>query len=454
MKLQKFVPLTKMEEQSDGTLHVYGTVTAQEPDLDREVCDYDGTKPFYVKRTEERLAQTSKIEGMTPSIMPMREMHALKGIGAGRSIVFDDVAKTIKMGFHVVDMEAVKKWRAGVFVGFSQGGSYVKQWPDPEHEGCTRYIADPAEVSAVDSPCLPSALVESMKGRTVTLMKASGVTEEVPLAVEPQMFDTLLQVATHVKALLACGDLPKDARSKVIEAAQKSGITISERDERAIKRACAKIALEKGLYEVGWLGDLIEQLHWLCLQTEFERDMEDDGSKVPDGLRAAWLKLIAEFKAMAVEEADEIAAAGGEKGEKGMKITDQEGLTKAAKSIHEHLAKMEEVHKAHGEHMKKAHEGIEAKHEQLGEHIEKCMKAAKDTMEGEEPEKAAPTGEVTKATDDRFAALEAQLGGLVKANEELTALLKSTPATVPAHTGAGALEKAISAPQELAALIQ
>ena len=35
MKLQKFVPLTKMEEQSDGTLHVFGTVTAESPDLDK-----------------------------------------------------------------------------------------------------------------------------------------------------------------------------------------------------------------------------------------------------------------------------------------------------------------------------------------------------------------------------------------------------------------------------------
>ena len=39
MKFEKFVPLTKMEEQTDGTLFVYGTVTAEQPDLENEVCD-------------------------------------------------------------------------------------------------------------------------------------------------------------------------------------------------------------------------------------------------------------------------------------------------------------------------------------------------------------------------------------------------------------------------------
>ena len=434
-----------------------GTVTAEQPDLDHEVCDYEGTKPFYEKRTSERLAATMKIEGMTPSLMPMREMHQLESIGAGRSIVFEDANKTIKMGFHVVDAEAVKKWRAGCFLGFSQGGAYVKQWPDPEFAGCTRYIADPAEISAVDSPCLPSAVVESMKGRTVALAKVSGVTEEIPFVVatiDTRLSDKFLASEKCVRAMLASNEWDGAARKTILVAAEKLGIKPNERDQKAIKRACAKISLEKGLYEVGWLGDMIEQLHWLGLQSEFERDMEDDGSKVPEGLREAWLKLIAEFKAMAIEEADEIAAAGGEKGEKGMKITDQDGLTKAAKSIHEHLAKLEEMHKAHGEHMKKAHEGIEAKHEQLGEHIEKCIKAAKDAMEGEEPAKAELTGDLSKATEEKFAALEEKLNGLVKSNEDLTALLKKTPANEPANTGAGVLEKAVNAPKELAEFIQ
>ena len=35
------------------------------------------------------------------------------------------------------------------------------------------------------------------------------------------------------------------------------------------------------------------------MQSEFERDLEGDGSEVPDDLRESWLKLIETFKDMA-----------------------------------------------------------------------------------------------------------------------------------------------------------
>ena len=473
MKFNKFVPLSKMEEQSDGSLFVYGLVTEEKPDLDGEVCDYATTQPLYQKRTEERRELTSKIEGMTPSLMAMRAQHDPKqAIGAGRSLVCDDAAKTIKMGFHIVDTEAVKKWKTGVFVGFSQGGEYVSRWEDPVFKGCMRYTADPMEVSSVDSPCLPSALAESMKGRTVTLTKSAGTAEEVPLQILPvdearmikaereiEVLKRLLKskivkmtdgealpassfarigddedpatwtfpLATKQQveaALKSASGLDKDAKRRIVAAAKEHGIDVSDGDKVAISSTCAKISLEKGLYEVGWMASLLEELHWLCLQTEFERDMEDDGSKVPAEMRDSWLKLIATFKEMAIEEADELAEAG--KGEKGMKITDQAGLTKAAKTIHDHLEKCMEMHKAHGEHMEKAFEGMKAKHEQMGEHIEKCMKAANAAMEGDEPEKAAPAGDLAKVEDPRVADLQ-------KAVADLTELVKKMPAntTIP-----------------------
>jgi hypothetical protein len=478
MKFNKFVPLTKMEEQGDGSLFVYGLVTEETPDLDNEVCDYSTTAPLYQKRTEERRELTSKIEGMTPSLMAMRAQHDPKqAIGAGRSIVCDDTAKTIKMGFHIVDSEAVKKWKTGIFVGFSQGGEYVSRWDDPVYKGCTRYTADPMEVSSVDSPCLPSALAESMKGRTVTLTKSAGTSEEVPLVIaspdEARMVKaereiTLLRsmlksrltktvdgealtasqfaqvgndeepitwtlpIATKAQveaALKTASTVDIAGRRKIVAAAKTHGIDVNDADKSAISRACAKISLEKGLYEVGWMASLLEDLHWLCLQTEFERDMEDDGSKVPAEMREAWLKLIGTFKEMAIEEADELAAAG--KGEKGMKLTDLDSLKKAAKTIHDHLEGLKEKHAAMGEHMDKCFKSMGEKHEAVGEHIEKCMKAAKDGMEGEEPEKAEPVGDVAKVEDPRLAAMQ-------KSIDDMAELLKKLPANgTIAHTGVG-----------------
>lgn len=421
MILEKFLPLEKMEEQSDGTLHVYGIVTAESPDLDKEVCDYDGTKPFYQARAEDQMKKTS-LPGMTPSVMPFREMHALKVQGAGRTMDFDDAAKTIRMSFHIVNPDAVKMWKAGCFVGFSQGGRYVKQWPDPVYKDCQRYIADPSEVSAVDSPCLPVALVESMKGRTVTLTKAAGGTEVVPL----QVLTLDKAVTAHLerleKQMAELKSAEQSERQKQVEA----GRALTDTEKEAITRTAATLTLSKSLYDVGWLGQLICDLHWMCLQSEWERDEEGDDSKVPDELRASWHALLASFKEMAIEEADELAALAGKAAN--MKITDQAGLTKAAKTIHEHLAKCMEVHKAFGDHLKKAHETIESKHAAVGEHIEKCMKAAKDASEGEEPEKAG-VPETNKALEDKVEALTKSLA-------DLTEKLAKSPAAIPPATGA------------------
>jgi len=482
MKFNKFVPLTKMEEQSDGTLHVFGLVTEEKPDLDGEVCDYATTQPLYQKRTEERRELTAKIEGMTPSLMAMRAQHDPKqAIGAGRSIVCDDAAKTIKMGFHIVDTEAVKKWKTGVFVGFSQGGEYVSRWDDPVFKGCTRYTADPMEVSSVDSPCLPSALAESMKGRTVILHKSAGTDEQITLQIaspdearmikaereiealkallkskivkvvdgeslpcyefavigdehDPTTWTLPLATKAQVEtALKSAGTLDRAAKRKIVAAAKTHGIDVNDADKSAISRACAKISLEKGLYEVGWMASLLEDLHWLCLQTEFERDMEDDGSKVPADMRESWLKLIGTFKDMAIEEADELAAAG--KGEKGMKLTDLDSFKKAAKTLYDHLEKHMEMHKAHHEKLEgvlaKEHPAVKSSQAMM-DHCEKCMKAAKDSMEGEEPaegEKAAEAGDLSKAAEAQITALQTKFDELLAKFDKLPA-----PGAIP-NTG-------------------
>lgn len=182
-KFLKFIPLDLekgLVEQPDGSLYVYGKVTGETPDCTNEVCDYATTKPLYAAKAAWQL-KASSIPGMEPSLMPHRSMHSLEAIGKGVKLDFDDAKKTISMGFEVVDPVAIQKYKKGVFIGFSQGGEYVKKWADPVFKGCTRYTADPGEVSGVDSPCLTDALIESMKGKSVTLHKANGSIELVKL---------------------------------------------------------------------------------------------------------------------------------------------------------------------------------------------------------------------------------------------------------------------------------
>jgi hypothetical protein len=357
----------------------------------------------------------------------------------------------------------------------------------------------------VDAPCLPSALVDSMKGRTVTLTKAAGGTTEIALEIPTSeglrlakaerdlaelrrmlkrefSEDERKKLADEGKAL-PDGSFPieneedlKNAihaygRAKDKEAAKKHIIArakalglmnlipedwTSETEKAAIRRACAKISLSKGMYEVGWFAELLESLNWLCLQTEFERDLEDDGSKVPEGLREAWLALLGEFKAMAIEEADELAAHGG-KGAKAMKITDQAGLTKAAKTLHEHLEKHMEMHKAHHEKleatMAKDHPVVKSSQAMM-DHCEKCMKAAKDSMDGEEPEKEEKVASV--AEDAIAKAVTAALVPLVTKVDELEKKLAKTPAPVEMpHTGAGnGVAKSVQVDADFAELVK
>ena len=134
-----------------------------------------------------------------------------------------------------------------------------------------------------------------------------------------------------------------------------------------------------------------------------------------------------------------------------MKITDQAGLTKAAKTIHEHLEKHMEMHKALHEKLEgqlaKDHPILKA-HQAMMDHCEKCMKAARDTAGGEEPEKAlalAPPPALDPNAEAITKAVTAALAPLTAEVEALKTKLAATPANVlqMPHTGATAVAKSI-----------
>jgi len=152
----KFVPFAKVDA---AKREVWGIVTAQVPDKEREVCDYAKTKPYY----EALIAEMSKATDGR-NFMPLRYMHQNEAVGKGIGFDFRDSDKEIFMGFKVVDDECWKLVDEGVLTGFSHGGDFVGPLvPDPDFEGCMRYVASPAEVSLVDNPCLASAHFQYVK---------------------------------------------------------------------------------------------------------------------------------------------------------------------------------------------------------------------------------------------------------------------------------------------------
>ena len=159
MKL--FVPITKIDA---ARRLVYGVVTAETPDVSGEVCDYASTKPLYQKWSQKFASATDG-----KSFGNLRAMHGHVAAGKLVEIAFNDEAKRIEICGKVVDDAEWQKVEEGVYTGFSQGGRYLKRWPDPDRPTLMRYTAEPLEVSLVDHPCLPEA--------TFAVIKADGSTE-------------------------------------------------------------------------------------------------------------------------------------------------------------------------------------------------------------------------------------------------------------------------------------
>ena len=172
-QLQMFIPLTKIDA---GKRLVYGVVTAETPDRGNEVCDYASTKPYYQKWSDEfRKASGGK------SLGNLRAMHGKVAAGRVEAIHFNDDDKQIEVCAKIIDDAEWAKVEAGVYTGFSQGGGYVKRWPDENDPDLMRYTASPCEISLVDLPCLPSA--------TFAMIKADGAVETMKFA----SFDTAVE---------------------------------------------------------------------------------------------------------------------------------------------------------------------------------------------------------------------------------------------------------------------
>lgn len=348
---RKFIPFAKVEEQKDGTLYVYGLVTAEKPDQENEVCDYDSTKPFYQKLVARYAKATSAVDGMEQSIAPLREMHQLKAVGCGKAIDFDDDAKTIRMGFHVVESEACKKVKAGVLIGFSQGGDYVKQWTKGK---LTWYTADPGEVSLVDSPCLEDALIEQLVEKTFTYVQENGSTEL-----------RKFQVKKPAAAVPA----------------RDGSLTRAEKMDRVGKaQKLVALTIQKSMYDVKTVADILQSLRSTCSWLYDEKAFEGDESEVPDKLKAILTQLATVFIELATEEANELVEAA--KAVKGaMKTMKPELLAKLkdlgkgtvslTKEDMEALAKLAEQADA----MEKAGKSVVA-------HLQTMHKAAQDHHDG------------------------------------------------------------------------
>jgi hypothetical protein len=314
--LQKFIPFSKVEEEKDGTLLVHGLATAEVPDLDSEVMDYETTKP-HVKALAEKFLKATSTTGVELSMFPLREMHAAIAAGSGRSIEFDDAAKTICVSAHVVDVGSCKKVLAGTLIGYSIGGDYAKKWKDPVFEGKIRYTAVVQEISLVDSPALPIAMLDTVNQKSYQFIKADGSMELRKFHVEKPSADERLGAQIDRLASVIEKTLDKGTTTATATVATATATvdkpTKKPLDLDAFKAAMAKLKkfsalseFEKGMYDIHDLTEVMSTLSYVQGSLTSEREWEGDDSKVPEAILAVMQELQTAFLSLVEEETQEL----------------------------------------------------------------------------------------------------------------------------------------------------
>lgn len=505
-----FIPFSKVLEAQQ---EVWGLVTAQVPDKENEVCDYDGSKPYYQAVIDEF---TKATDG--GNLFPLRAMHQLKAAGKGIGVDFRDADKEIHMGFKVVDKDEWQKVLEQVYTGFSHGGSVVgKMWKDPDFKDCQRYIVSPAEVSLVDNPCLGVAhytmvrangAIEIVKLRSVydiPIIGKGGKTKEVageelpPSAFAyvgdpdkldtwhlPIKFSTEEKTKEHIRMAISMFSLtqgiPDDKKDevwhKIVAAAKKYDIQVSgEKGAKAVEAKPDKVALvlervipkalkaklaewklEKGMYAVGRMAEILQDLCYLTISAKYEAEIEDDDSDIPEALLEDLKNLIETYRDLVTEETDELAAyaeAGGQGGSVYMATTVTD-ITKAAKgqmkkaaAAHEKLAAIHaDKAEEHGA-MAKAMESCKAadaghEHCKVAKSFHKAMAAHEEKTSKEHGKIADAMTKAAEAEDDTSADAGNEKKAAEVAAAKATADAAAAKATADAATAKAAAVKVVA----------
>ena len=156
-KARVFVPLTKVDEEQRL---VYGRITQEMLDKSGEVMDYETSKPYFEKWSQD-------IETASGGLSKgnVRVMHGLNACGKLTELEFNDDDQAIDVCAKIVDDQEWSKVQEGVYTGFSVGGKYAKRWTAVNDNGdkVKKFTADPNEVSIVDNPCVPNACFSMFK---------------------------------------------------------------------------------------------------------------------------------------------------------------------------------------------------------------------------------------------------------------------------------------------------
>lgn len=243
-----FAKLTKVDEEKRL---VFGRAAEEAVDKSDEIMDYMSSKPHFQKWSADIAADTGG-----KNLGNVRAMHGKVAAGALTAINFNDAAKAVDVCAHIVDDAEWKKVLAGVYTGFSIGGSYIGEKKVEKADGrdVVRYTARPSEVSLVDRPCMTGAKffdVQKADGSTVHVdfvevtadeLEVNGTPEEVA-ALASLMKTEGMNVGDLVKGLpawLAAKKKGKDGKDATDPKADPEDAADGGDDEAAEKLAKAE----------------------------------------------------------------------------------------------------------------------------------------------------------------------------------------------------------------------
>ncbi len=257
-----FVPFTKVEEQSDGSVYVEGIATGEVLDFHGEVVSYEASKAAF----EEWSAWAEKATDGA-SIGNIRVMH--QPIVGGKAVKWwaDEATRTIHLGSRIEDPTAAKLCRSRAYTGYSIGGNNVTRELQP-YEGksvpwVTAYRL--SENSIVDKPACPTAtftLVKRIDIKEIATMKpieflkahlsavllcAAAMPEKDTLKIGDQ---TIIIAGTADAPVL---ELRKDATSAVVAGAEALG---------ALKAFMIEVLGMDGDPDLWTIGDICEAMRY------------------------------------------------------------------------------------------------------------------------------------------------------------------------------------------------
>src|SRR5438067_1883331 len=211
-KINRYAAISKIEDNDDGTITVYGVASTEAVDAHGEII------------TKDAMANAIP-DFMKYGTGALRSMHQPIAAGTVTKATVNDAGQT-EIEAIVVDPVEITKVKTGTYKGFSVGGNQVPGGYDKVTKTITAMTL--TEISLVDRPANPEAVITMFK------------LEDAPAAAEPTVVVPADQAdaATALADILNKGDL---SAARLVELAQAE---IAKSADPVVEPAAAAPAAE------------------------------------------------------------------------------------------------------------------------------------------------------------------------------------------------------------------